>query len=112
MRDKEHLQCIFLAFGMHRLGASGQGMFSLHWSKFQIPMNCENQTEYLYLMCLRGFQYYFLYFCRKGLTWKYYAKKILYFLRQQNILKNLKEYLQRPVDQQSFLEGDYRTLAQ
>lgn len=43
--------------------------------------------------------------CRKGLTWKYYAKKILYFLRQQNILKNLKEYLQRPTDQQSFLEG-------
>lgn len=43
--------------------------------------------------------------CRKGLTWKYYAKKILYFLRQQNILKNLKEYLQRPADQQSFLEG-------
>ncbi|XP_031447949.1 F-box only protein 21 isoform X2 [Phasianus colchicus] len=42
---------------------------------------------------------------RKGLTWKYYAKKILYFLRQQNILKNLKEYLQRPADQQSFLEG-------
>lgn len=43
--------------------------------------------------------------CRKGLTWKYYAKKILYFLRQQNILKNLKEYLQRPTDRQSFLEG-------
>uniref|UniRef100_A0A8D0KYC3 F-box protein 21 n=1 Tax=Strix occidentalis caurina TaxID=311401 RepID=A0A8D0KYC3_STROC len=42
---------------------------------------------------------------RKGLTWKYYAKKILYFLRQQNILKNLKEYLQRPTDRQSFLEG-------
>ncbi|XP_019362220.1 PREDICTED: F-box only protein 21 isoform X3 [Gavialis gangeticus] len=44
---------------------------------------------------------------RKGLTWKYYAKKILYFLRQQNILKNLKEYLQQPVDQQSFLEGEF-----
>uniref|UniRef100_A0A8D0L964 F-box protein 21 n=1 Tax=Sphenodon punctatus TaxID=8508 RepID=A0A8D0L964_SPHPU len=42
---------------------------------------------------------------RKGLTWKYYAKKILYFLRQQNILKNLKAYLQHPEDQQSFLEG-------
>uniref|UniRef100_A0A8C3V868 F-box protein 21 n=37 Tax=Passeriformes TaxID=9126 RepID=A0A8C3V868_CATUS len=42
---------------------------------------------------------------RKGLTWKYYAKKILYFLRQQNILKNLKEYLQRPTERQSFLEG-------
>uniref|UniRef100_A0A8D2MPN3 Hemimethylated DNA-binding domain-containing protein n=1 Tax=Zonotrichia albicollis TaxID=44394 RepID=A0A8D2MPN3_ZONAL len=43
---------------------------------------------------------------RKGLTWKYYAKKILYFLRQQNILKNLKEYLQRPTERQSFLEGE------
>ncbi|XP_015268917.1 PREDICTED: F-box only protein 21 isoform X1 [Gekko japonicus] len=42
---------------------------------------------------------------RKGLTWKYYAKKILYFLRQQNILKKLKAYLQRPADEQSFLEG-------
>ncbi|KAJ6659117.1 hypothetical protein lerEdw1_019420 [Lerista edwardsae] len=41
---------------------------------------------------------------RKGLTWKYYAKKILYFLRQQNILKKLKAYLQRPVEEQSFLE--------
>lgn len=46
-----------------------------------------------------------IWMCRKGLTWKYYAKKILYFLRQQNILKNLKEYLQRPAEQQSFLEG-------
>ncbi|XP_077163606.1 F-box only protein 21 [Paroedura picta] len=42
---------------------------------------------------------------RKGLTWKYYAKKILYFLRQQNILKKLKAYLQRSADEQSFLEG-------
>ncbi|XP_061458447.1 F-box only protein 21 isoform X1 [Rhineura floridana] len=42
---------------------------------------------------------------RKGLTWKYYAKKILYFMRQQNILKKLKVYLQRPAEQQSFLEG-------
>nr|XP_042699125.1 F-box only protein 21 isoform X3 [Chrysemys picta bellii] len=42
---------------------------------------------------------------RKCLTWKYYAKKILYFLRQQNILKNLKAYLERPGDQLSFLEG-------
>ncbi|XP_053135371.1 nitric oxide synthase, brain isoform X7 [Hemicordylus capensis] len=41
----------------------------------------------------------------KGLTWKYYAKKILYFLRQQNILKKLKAYLQRPADEQSFMEG-------
>ncbi|XP_042699124.2 F-box only protein 21 isoform X2 [Chrysemys picta bellii] len=43
---------------------------------------------------------------RKCLTWKYYAKKILYFLRQQNILKNLKAYLERPGDQLSFLEGE------
>lgn len=42
---------------------------------------------------------------RKGLTWKYYAKKILYFLRQQNILKKLKAYLQRPAEEQSFMEG-------
>ncbi|XP_050780100.1 F-box only protein 21 isoform X3 [Gopherus flavomarginatus] len=42
---------------------------------------------------------------RKCLTWKYYAKKILYFLRQQNILKNLKAYLEQPGDQLSFLEG-------
>ncbi|XP_054852124.1 F-box only protein 21 isoform X2 [Eublepharis macularius] len=42
---------------------------------------------------------------RKGLTWKYYAKKILYFLRQQNILKKLKVYLQHPADEQTFLEG-------
>ncbi|XP_074868937.1 F-box only protein 21 isoform X2 [Carettochelys insculpta] len=41
---------------------------------------------------------------RKCLTWKYYAKKILYFLRQQSILKKLKAYLERPGDQQSFLE--------
>ncbi|XP_026540153.1 F-box only protein 21 [Notechis scutatus] len=42
---------------------------------------------------------------RKGLTWKYYAKKILYFLRQQNILKKLKTYLEYSADEQSFLEG-------
>ncbi|XP_068937841.1 F-box only protein 21 isoform X2 [Petaurus breviceps papuanus] len=42
---------------------------------------------------------------RKALTWKYYAKKILYFLRQQKILKNLKAFLQRPEDHESFLEG-------
>ncbi|XP_030074049.1 F-box only protein 21 [Microcaecilia unicolor] len=42
---------------------------------------------------------------RKGLTLKYYAKKILYFIRQQNILKSLKRFLEQPVDQQSFLEG-------
>lgn len=42
---------------------------------------------------------------RKNLTLKYYAKKILYFLRQQNILKSLKSFLERPADQQSPLEG-------
>ncbi|XP_066546213.1 F-box only protein 21 isoform X1 [Amia ocellicauda] len=42
---------------------------------------------------------------RKSLTLKYYAKKILYFLRQQNILKSLKSFLKRPPEQQSALEG-------
>ncbi|XP_069475310.1 F-box only protein 21 [Ambystoma mexicanum] len=42
---------------------------------------------------------------RKALTLKYYAKKILYFLRQQNILKSLKSFLQRSPDKQSLLEG-------
>lgn len=42
---------------------------------------------------------------RKNLTLKYYAKKILYFLRQQNILKSLKSFLERPAEQQSPLEG-------
>nr|XP_033810276.1 F-box only protein 21 isoform X2 [Geotrypetes seraphini]XP_033810277.1 F-box only protein 21 isoform X2 [Geotrypetes seraphini] len=42
---------------------------------------------------------------RKGLTLKYYAKKILYFIRQQNILRSLKKFLEQPVEQQSFLEG-------
>uniref|UniRef100_A0A673H917 F-box only protein 21-like n=1 Tax=Sinocyclocheilus rhinocerous TaxID=307959 RepID=A0A673H917_9TELE len=41
----------------------------------------------------------------KCLTLKYYAKKILYFLRQQNILRNLKVFLERPPEQQSALEG-------
>ncbi|XP_043924225.1 F-box only protein 21 isoform X2 [Protopterus annectens] len=39
------------------------------------------------------------------LTWKYYAKKILYFLRQQTIMKNFKEFLQQSQNQQSVLEG-------
>lgn len=43
---------------------------------------------------------------RKSLTLKYYAKKILYFLRQQNILKSLKTFLEQPADQQSALEGE------
>ncbi|XP_036383224.1 F-box only protein 21 [Megalops cyprinoides] len=42
---------------------------------------------------------------RKSLTLKYYAKKILYFLRQQNILRNLKEFLDQPPEEQSALEG-------
>ncbi|XP_071013212.1 F-box only protein 21-like isoform X3 [Oncorhynchus clarkii lewisi] len=42
---------------------------------------------------------------RKILTLKYYAKKILYFLRQQNILRSLKMFLEQPAEQQSALEG-------
>uniref|UniRef100_A0A1A8J4L8 F-box protein 21 n=1 Tax=Nothobranchius kuhntae TaxID=321403 RepID=A0A1A8J4L8_NOTKU len=42
---------------------------------------------------------------RKSLTLKYYARKILYFLRQQNILRSLKTFLEQPAEQQSALEG-------
>ncbi|KAM9810355.1 LOW QUALITY PROTEIN: F-box only protein 21 [Neosynchiropus ocellatus] len=42
---------------------------------------------------------------RKSLTLKYYAKKILYFLRQQNILRSLKTFLEQPAERQSALEG-------
>ncbi|KAM3867899.1 F-box only protein 21 [Diretmus argenteus] len=42
---------------------------------------------------------------RKSLTLKYYAKKILYFLRQQNILRSLKTFLEQLPEQQSALEG-------
>ncbi|XP_077572099.1 F-box only protein 21 [Stigmatopora nigra] len=42
---------------------------------------------------------------RKNLTLKYYAKKILYFLRQQNILRSLKSFLEQPPEQQSALAG-------
>ncbi|KAM9744478.1 F-box only protein 21 [Menidia menidia] len=42
---------------------------------------------------------------RKSLTLKYYAKKILYFLRQQNILRSLKAFLEQPAERQSALEG-------
>lgn len=42
---------------------------------------------------------------RKSLTLKYYARKILYFLRQQNILRSLKTFLEKPEEQQSALEG-------
>ncbi|XP_049619115.1 F-box only protein 21 isoform X2 [Syngnathus scovelli] len=42
---------------------------------------------------------------RKSLTLKYYAKKILYFLRQQNILHALKSFLEQPPEQQSALAG-------
>ncbi|XP_010774544.1 F-box only protein 21 [Notothenia coriiceps] len=44
-------------------------------------------------------------FVTKSLTLKYYAKKILYFLRQQNILRSLKTFLEQPAEQQSALEG-------
>ncbi|KAI5088148.1 F-box only protein 21, partial [Silurus meridionalis] len=43
---------------------------------------------------------------RKSLTLKYYAKKILYFLRQQNILRSLKGFLERPPEQQEALEDE------
>ena len=46
-----------------------------------------------------------LLFLRKSLTLKYYAKKILYFLRQQNILRSLKLFLEQSPVQQSALEG-------
>ena len=46
-----------------------------------------------------------LLFLRKSLTLKYYAKKILYFLRQQNILRSLKVFLEQSPVQQSALEG-------
>ncbi|XP_069816848.1 F-box only protein 21 isoform X1 [Dendropsophus ebraccatus] len=41
----------------------------------------------------------------KCLTQKYCAKKILYFMRQEATICKLKEFLQRPVDKQDFLEG-------
>ncbi|XP_053557660.1 F-box only protein 21 [Bombina bombina] len=41
----------------------------------------------------------------KFLTQKYCAKKILYFMRQQTTMHNLKEFLQRPELQQDILEG-------
>ncbi|KAK7933836.1 hypothetical protein WMY93_004732 [Mugilogobius chulae] len=42
---------------------------------------------------------------RKSLTLKYYARKILYFLRQQNILRSLKTFLEQPEEQQAALQG-------
>lgn len=42
---------------------------------------------------------------KKSLTLKYYARKILYFLRQQNILRSLKTFLEQPDEHQSALEG-------
>ncbi|XP_075424222.1 F-box only protein 21 isoform X2 [Ascaphus truei] len=41
----------------------------------------------------------------KCLTLKYYAKKLLYFMRQQAIIRSMKAFLQRPTDQQALLEG-------
>lgn len=43
------------------------------------------------------------------MTWKYYAKKILYYLRQQKILNNLKAFLQHSDDYESYLEGEALT---
>ena len=51
-----------------------------------------------------------LLFLRKSLTLKYYAKKILYFLRQQNILRSLKVFLEQLPVQQSALEGTVTSL--
>uniref|UniRef100_UPI00398F5992 F-box only protein 21 isoform X2 n=1 Tax=Pristiophorus japonicus TaxID=55135 RepID=UPI00398F5992 len=42
---------------------------------------------------------------RKYLTWKYYARKILCFLRQQDIMETLKEFLSSPPEQQKLIEG-------
>ncbi|XP_063820407.1 F-box only protein 21 [Pseudophryne corroboree] len=41
----------------------------------------------------------------KFLTQKYCAKKILYFMRKEATICKLKEFLQRPLDQQDLLEG-------
>ncbi|XP_075034618.1 F-box only protein 21 isoform X2 [Mixophyes fleayi] len=41
----------------------------------------------------------------KCLTQKYCAKKILYFIHQEATICKLKDFLQRPVDQQHLLEG-------
>lgn len=48
---------------------------------------------------------WFAWIIRKSLTLKYYAKKILYFLRQQNTLKSLKSFLEQHAEQQTALEG-------
>ncbi|XP_051888159.1 F-box only protein 21 isoform X3 [Pristis pectinata] len=42
---------------------------------------------------------------RKYLTGKYYSRKILCFLRQQNIMEKLKEFLSSPPEQQRLIEG-------
>ncbi|XP_072921583.1 F-box only protein 21 [Hemitrygon akajei] len=42
---------------------------------------------------------------RKHLTGKYYSRKILCFLRQQNIMEKLKEFLSSSPEQQKLIEG-------
>ncbi|XP_067861814.1 F-box only protein 21 isoform X2 [Heptranchias perlo] len=42
---------------------------------------------------------------RKYLTWKYYTRKILCFLRQQDVMEKLKEFLSSPPEQQKLIEG-------
>ncbi|XP_041058245.1 F-box only protein 21 [Carcharodon carcharias] len=42
---------------------------------------------------------------RKYLTWKYYSRKILCFLRQQDIMEKLKEFLKTPSEHQKLIEG-------
>ncbi|XP_067911231.1 F-box only protein 21 isoform X2 [Heterodontus francisci] len=41
---------------------------------------------------------------RKYLTWKYYSRKILCFLRQQDIMEKLKKFLSTPSEQQQLIE--------
>lgn len=74
-------------------------MIWLVWSKKLITQHCN-------IFILTDLRFVF---SRKALTWKYYAKKILYYLRQQKILNNLKAFLQHSDDYESYLEG--KTLA-
>ncbi|GCB63362.1 hypothetical protein scyTo_0009651 [Scyliorhinus torazame] len=42
---------------------------------------------------------------RKYLTWKFYSRKLLCFLRQQDIMEKLKEFLTTPPEHQKLIEG-------
>uniref|UniRef100_A0A4W3HMF4 F-box protein 21 n=1 Tax=Callorhinchus milii TaxID=7868 RepID=A0A4W3HMF4_CALMI len=42
---------------------------------------------------------------RKYLTSKYYTRKILYYIRQKDIMEKLKEFLSNPPDMQRLIEG-------